>query len=240
MGATLRFGQSDSATNNRATNSAIDYQNWLGGRGSDDATNAAYGKNAVLLMDVFRTDTNTSGRINPNSVVRDRTGVVMRAALGNYTYESQATNGASTLLAGKALNETNTFTAIQSFATNASNGFLVSVGDLSRVPAFWNTNNDTSAIVPGTRMSSASDSGKEEFLRRTANLLTTQSLAYSVFVVAQAGSIQSQGGTDRFVPISSITTESVIQLDPTYPSSPPETPPVPSAWKILKPRTIFH
>ncbi len=240
QGATLRLGQSDSPTNNRATNSAIEYLNWLGGRGSDVPTNAAYGKNAFLLMDVFRTDTNTSGRINPNSVARDGMGIVMQAALADFSYETEATNGASSLLAGQSLNATNTISALRDFATNTANGFLVSTGDLSRVPAFWSTNNGATALVPGTRMSSASDAGKEEFFRRTANLLATQSLAYSVFVVAQAGSIQNQGGTDRFVPISSIKTESVIQLDPIYPYSPPETPPAPSGWNILKPRTISH
>lgn len=247
MGATLRIGQSDSSTNYRVVallaNQRPNFQNWLGGRGSDDATNAAFGRNAFLLMDVFRTDTNTSGRINPNSVVRDRSGAVMRAALGNFTFESEATNGASTLLAGRALNETNSFAAIQSFATNSSNGFLVSVGDMSRIPAFWSTNTNASALVPGVRMSSASDSGKEEFLRRTANLLTTQSLAYSVFVVAQAGSIEAQTVGDKFVPIATVITEHVVQLDPIYPTSPPsppETPVEPAEWKVLKPRSITY
>jgi len=240
QGATLRFGHSDSHTNNRATNAGGNFTNWLGGRGSDDATNATYGRNAFLLMDVFRTDTNQSGRINPSSVVRDGTGVVFRSALENFVYESQATNGASSILTNKSLNATNTISAIRTFATNASNGFLVSVGDLSRVPAFWSTNTNSSALVPGIRMSSASDSGKEEFLRRTANLFTTQSLAYSIFVVAQAGEIQRQGTTDRFVPISTEITENVVQLEPIYPPSPPEKPVQPSEWKLLKPKSINY
>jgi hypothetical protein len=48
MGATLRIGQSDSATNNRATNAAADYQNWLGGRGSDVPLADASGAQLVL------------------------------------------------------------------------------------------------------------------------------------------------------------------------------------------------
>ena len=240
MGATLRIGQSDSATNNRATNAAADYQNWLGGRGNDSATNAAYGKNAFLLMDVFRTDTNTAGRINPNSVVRDGFGTVMRAALTNFTYEGQATNGASTLLSNQTLNPTNTVVAIRNFATNSTNGFLVSVGDLSRIPAFWGNGTSSTNIVPTVAMSAASDAGKEEFLRRTANLLTTQSLAYTVYIVGQTGEILTKSGTDTFVPASTTITESVIQLKPVYPSTGSETPVAPTEWKTLKPRSLSY
>jgi Tfp pilus assembly protein PilX len=240
MGATLRIGQSDSATNNRATNAAADYQNWLGGRGSDSATNAAYGKNAFLLMDVFRTDTNTAGRINPNSVVRDGFGTVMRAALTNFVYEGQATNGASSLLGNQTLNPTNTVAAIRNFATNSTNGFLVSVGDLSRIPAFWGNGTSSTNIVPTVAMSAASDAGKEEFLRRTANLLTTQSLAFTVYIVGQNGEILTKSGTDTFVPASTTTTETVIQLEPIYPATSGETPVAPTEWKTLKPRSLSY
>ena len=240
MGATLRIGQSDSATNNRATNAAADYQNWLGGRGSDSATNAAYGKNAFLLMDVFRTDTNTAGRINPNSVVRDGFGTVMRAALTNFVYEGQPTNGASTLLGNQTLNPTNTVTVIRNFATNSTNGFLVSVGDLSRIPAFWGNGTSPTNIVPTVAMSAASDAGKEEFLRRTANLLTTQSLAFTVYIVGQTGEILTKSGTDTFVPASTSTTETVIQLEPVYPATSGETPVAPTEWKTLKARALSY
>lgn len=240
MGATLRIGQSDSATNNRATNAAADYQNWLGGRGSDAATNAAYGKNAFLLMDVFRTDTNTAGRINPNSVVRDGFGTVMQAALTNFVYEGQATNGASSLLGNQTLNPTNTVAAIRNFATNSTNGFLVSVGDLSRIPAFWGNGTSPTNIVPTVAMSAASDAGKEEFLRRTANLLTTQSLAFTVYIVGQTGEILTKSGTDTFIPASTTTTETVIQLEPVYPATSGETPVAPTEWKTLKPRALSY
>jgi hypothetical protein len=236
MGATLRIGQSDSPTNNRATNSAADYQNWLGGRGSDSVTNAAYAKNAFLLMDVFRTDTNTAGRINPNSVVRDGLGVVLRTALTNFVYESEATNGASSLIGNQTLNPTNTVAAVRDFATNSANGFIVSVGDLSRVPAFWGNAATATNIVPTMRMSASSDAGKEEFLRRTANLLTTQSLAYTVYIVGQTGEILTRSSTDTFVPTSTTITESVIQLEPVYPATSSELPVAPIEWKTLKPR----
>jgi hypothetical protein len=240
MGATLRIGQSDSPTNNRATNAGTNFQNWLGGRGSDSPTNAAFAKNAFLLLDIFRTDTNTSGRINPNSVVRDGLGVVLQSALTQFVYESKATNGASSLLGNQTLNPTNTVAAIRDFATNSTNGFIVSVGDLSRISAFWGTNNSITNIVPGIRMSAASDAGKEEFLRRTANLLTTQSLAYSVYIVGQTGEIQSENGADTFVPAATAITENVIQLEPVYPSTDNEEPVAPSEWKTLNPKSISY
>lgn len=240
MGATLRIGQSDSPTNNRATNSGAEFQNWLGGRGSDSPTNTAYAKNAFLLLDVFRTDTNTSGRINPNSVVRDGLGVVLQSALSQFVYEGNPTNGASSLLGNQTLNPTNTVAAIRDFATNSTNGFIVAVGDLSRIPAFWGTNNSSTNIVPGTRMSAASDAGKEEFLRRTANLLTTQSLAYSVYIVGQTGEIQTKSGADTFVPTATAITENVIQLEPVYPSTINEEPIAPSEWRTLNPKSISY
>lgn len=240
MGATLRMGQSDSPTNNRATNSAADYQNWLGGRGNDSATNTDYGKNAFLLMDIFRTDTNISGRINPNSIVRDGLGIVLQSALTNFVYEIQSTNGASSLLGNRTLNPTNTVAAIRRFATNSANGFLLSVGDLSRIPAFWGNANAVTNIVPNMRMSDASDAGKEEFLRRTANLLTTQSLAYSVYIIGQTGEIQTKSGTETFVPNATTITENVIQLEPIYPSTTSQTPVAPSNWKTLNPKSISY
>jgi hypothetical protein len=191
-------------------------------------------------MDVFRTDTNTAGRINPNSVVRDGFGTVMRAALTNFVYEGQATNGASSLLGNQTLNPTNTVAAIRDFATNSTNGFLVSVGDLSRIPAFWGNGASSTNIVPGVPMSAASDAGKEEFLRRTANLLTTQSLAYTVYIVGQTGEIISKGGADVFSPSSTTSTETVIQLEPIYPATSGETPVAPTGWKTLKPRSISY
>jgi hypothetical protein len=89
-------------------------------------------------------------------------------------------------------------------------------------------------------MSAASDAGKEEFLRRTANLLTTQSLAYSVYIVGQTGEIQSENGADTFVPAATAITENVIQLEPVYPSTANEEPVAPSEWKTLNPKSISY
>ena len=89
-------------------------------------------------------------------------------------------------------------------------------------------------------MSAVSDAGKEEFLRRTANLLTTQSLAYSVYIVGQTGEIQTKSGSDTFVANSTSITENVIQLEPVYPTTTSETPVAPSNWKTLNPKSISY
>ena len=241
MGATLRIGQSDSPTNNRGTSSNLNFMNWLGGRGSDSATNAAYAGNAFLLTDVFRTDTNLSGRINPNSIIRDGTGLVFSTALQNFIFESAATNGSEPKLSGATLNISNTIREVRNFATNSTNGFLVSLGDISRVPIFWSTNlAPTSQLVPGKMMSQMSDSGKEEFFRRTANLMTTQSLAFSVYVVGQSGEISQKNGTDVFLPTGTQIYERVIQLLPEYPTTNPWETVEPTNWSTLTPHSIGY
>ena len=131
--------------------------NWLGGRGTDDVTSTNYMQNAFLLMDVFRTDNVTSGRINPNSIVRDPSGLAFRSVLDRFVFESAATNQASSALSGVALNATNTISSLRSFATNSSNGFFVSAGDLSRAPLFWVATN----ALAGISMQGVSDAGRE-------------------------------------------------------------------------------
>ncbi|MCX6972138.1 MAG: hypothetical protein NTV93_18580 [Verrucomicrobia bacterium] len=244
MGATLRLGQSDAATNNRGNTNNSNYSNWIGGRGSDDATSTNFSRNAFLLADVFRTDANRSGRINPNSIIRDGSGVVMQSAFANFSFETNSANGAASHFAGnQTLASTNAIRLIREFATNNTNGngFLVSIGDLSRVSAFWSTNNDpTNTIVSGVRMSDVSDSGKEEVFRRTANLLTTQSLSYTIYVVGQAGEIVTRGGTDVFIPASTVVSESVVQMEPIYPPAQPWEAVAPTGWNLHIPKFIKY
>ena len=238
QGATLRIGQSDSATNNRAFSSAANYTNWLGGRGSDEATRADAMNNASLLLDVFRVDDTASGRINPNCLVRDPSGFVFRAALDRFKFESAVTNRASSALSGIALDVSRAVSSLQSFATNASNGYLVSIGDLSRAPDFSSTNTS----LAGVSLAGVSDAGREEFMRRSANLLSTQSLAFTVFVRAEAGGfIRGASGEYRFQAKASSVRETVVQLLPTYdPSTDPAIPVSPTGWTIAKPRAITY
>jgi hypothetical protein len=133
------------------------------------------------------------------------------------------------------VNSTNTLSSLQSFATNPANGFLVSVGDLSRSPLFSTSTN----ALAGTSMLGVSDAGREEFMRRAANLLTTHSLAFTVFIRAQAGKFErSPDGADRFRVHASTAREMVVQLQPVYPAAAnPLVPTAPDSWRILRPRT---
>jgi len=245
LGATLRIGQSDADTNNRMANTNLaGAKNWLGGRGNSTATSTNYSRNAYLVMDVFRTDTNVSGRVNPNSLIRDTNAIAFRSAIENFTFTTQPTNQASAALSGRTINATATLGELRSFFTNkAANGFLTSVGDLSLAPIFWSTNQQLAGISmrPGDGVS---DAGREEFTRSTANLLTTQSLAYTIFIKAQSGRFIRQGSTDRFEPTATVLREVVVQLQPEYPPAPagqpPYTPVAPSRWKTLFPYTMSH
>lgn len=238
QGATLRIGQSDSPTNNRANSTVIDYQNWLGGRGADDVTSTNYMKNAFLLMDVFRTDDVNSGRVNPNTLVRDPVGIVFRSVLDKFDFESAATNQASSVLSGLSLNASTSLSSLRSFATNPSNGYYISVGDLSRAPLFFAATN----ALAGVSMTNVSDAGREEFMRRSANLLSTQSLAFTVFIKAQAGSFERTSvGGDRFRVRATMAREMVVQIQPTYaPGGSPLVPSTPVGWNVLRPRTINY
>ena len=245
LGATLRIGQSDADTNNRMANTNLaDARNWLGGRGNSTATSTNYTRNAYLLMDVFRIDTNLSGRVNPYSLIRDTNAIAFRSAIQNFTFTTQSTNQASAVLSGRTLNATATLGELRNFFTNkAANGFMTSVGDLSLAPVFWSTNQQLAGISmrPGDGVS---DAGREEFMRSTANLLTTQSLAYTIFIKAQSGRFIRQGSTDRFEPTATVLREVVVQLQPEYPPAPagqpPYTPVAPLRWKTLFPYTMSH
>jgi hypothetical protein len=182
--------------------------------------------------------------VNPNSLIRDTNAIAFRSAIQNFTFTTQSTNQASAVLSGRTLNATATLGELRNFFTNkAANGFMTSVGDLSLAPVFWSTNQQ----LAGTSMrpgDGVSDAGREEFMRSTANLLTTQSLAYTIFIKAQAGRFIRQGGTDRFEPNATVLREVVVQLQPEYPppptGQPAYTPLAPSGWQIVLPYTMSH
>ncbi|MFV0415465.1 MAG: PilX N-terminal domain-containing pilus assembly protein [Chthoniobacterales bacterium] len=234
QGATLRIGQPDDPSNNRANSTSSTYTAWLGGRGANDPSTNNYDKNAFHILDNFRTDDRVTGRINPNSLIRDPSGIVFEALLNSFTFESAATNQASSALSGRTLNVQNSLNALQSFFRNSTNGFLVSVGDLGRSPIFSGTNTD----LAGISMVPVSDAGREEFFRRTGNLMTTQSLAFTVFIRAQAGEFTENG---TFKIRANATREVVLQLVPEYSAtSDPLVPEKPVRWHIERPRAINH
>jgi len=232
-GATLRMGQSDAGTNNRAGNSTgQEFRDWLGGRGSDSPTQPEYMRNAFLLTDVFAVNEDDRGRINPNSLVRDD-GVVFRALLDGFTFESDVQENASSALAGQTINAEGFLPAMVQNA--AAGGGFMTVGDISRAGLFHAGTN----MVAGVDMASAavSDAGREEFFRRTADLLTTHSLAFTIYSIGQSGRFNG----NEFQPASTAIKEVVVQLVPEYPEPTDDFERVaPSEWRILRVRQMSH
>jgi hypothetical protein len=232
-GATLRMGQSDAGTNNRAANNTVqEFRDWLGGRGSDTPTQPEYMRNALLLTDVFAVNETDQGRINPNSLVRDD-GVVFRALLDGFTFESNAQENASSALAGRTINAA---TFLPAMVQNAvAGGGLMTVGDISRAGLFHAGTN----LVTGVNMAdvAVSDAGREEFFRRTADLLTTHSLAFTIYSVGQSGRFVG----NEFQPTSTAINEVVVQIVPEYPEPADDFERVePSGWRILRVRQMSH
>jgi len=232
-GATLRLGQSDAGTNNRAANNTgQEFRDWLGGRGSDTPTQPEYMRNALLLTDVFAVNATDQGRINPNSLVRDD-GVVFRALLDGFTFESNAQENASSALAGRTINAA---TFLPAMVQNAvAGGGLLTVGDISRAGLF----HAGTDLVAGVNMAGAavSDAGREEFFRRTADLLTAHSLAFTIYSIGQSGRFAG----NEFQPTSTAIKEVVVQLAPEYPEPADDFERVePSGWRILRVRQMSH
>ena len=82
-----------------------------------------------------------------------------------------------------------------------------------------------------------SDAGREEFFRRTADLLTTHSLAFTIYSVGQTGRFQG----NEFQPTSTAIEEVVVQLIPDFPVPTDDFERVaPSRWQILRVRQMSH
>ncbi|MBU3664496.1 MAG: hypothetical protein FGM15_01270 [Chthoniobacterales bacterium] len=233
-GATLRLGQSDAGTNNRAGNGTGEYANWLGGRGSDFVTNTNYLRNAFLLADIFTTSTNDRGRVNPNSLVRDG-GFVFRALTEGFVFETNPASGASAALGGKTINSNALLPNLLATATNAAG--LVSLGDVSLASAFHAGTNLVAGVDMTNTTTPVSDAGKEEFFRRSANLLTTQSLGFTVFSIGQSGRFVG----DRFQVSSTAVKELLVHLAPTYPEATSDFERVaPQRWNFVKLREMNY
>jgi len=233
-GRTLRVGQPDIPNFNRNNNStAANDQNWTGGLGVNATTSANYLKNAFMLANVFRTDNREFGKVNPNGVFRGTDRALLASLFNNFAFES--TNGfkASGTLVGKTLNTNALYTAMTNeFAANR--GFI-GIGDVSRLEVFG-TSTTSSSIATGQSMSAfaVSDADREEVFRRTAGLLSTQSLSYSVYAIGQSGRIVN----GKFKASSTSKMSSVVQFEPTYDST--NYPARPSSWSIARPWRINY
>jgi hypothetical protein len=226
---TLRVGQPDRPDFNRNNNSsaALD-TNWIGGLGNGNTTHTNYTRSASMLADVFRFDTNTFGKLNPNGLARATNSPVLPALFDGFRFASATNNMSSGTLNGTTINTNALLTVITNeFAANRP---FIGIGVISRLQVFA-TNSSANSIATGQDMAAftVSDADREEVFRRTAGLLATQSLAFTVYAIGQTGSIVN----NQFIPSATQQKQVVLQFQPEYTTT--TYPAVPSVWKILKP-----
>jgi hypothetical protein len=227
-GRTLRVGQPDAPEYNRESNStASATMNWIGGLGTNSPASAVYLRNAFQLASIFRVDSAGQGKLNPNGLLRSDSRVTFDALFDGYQF---ATNGFQTsgYLSGRSFNSKAVYSAFLGELTGGRP--FVGIGDVSRLDVFATSDLDES-VATGVAMSDprVSDGDREEVFRRTAGLLSTQSLSYSVYVIGQSGRFVN--GKFRVSSTSSRVT--VLQYVPQYPAA--NGPVRPTSWKTLRP-----
>ena len=226
---TLRMGQPDRPDFNRQNNSSTaNDRNWIGGLGHENTTHTNYARSASILADVFRFDTNTVGKLNLNGLARATNSPILPALLDGFRFSSATNNMSSGTLNGTTINTNALLTAITNeFAANRP---FIGIGDISRLQVFA-TNSAANSIATGQNMAAftVNDADREEVFRRTASLLATQSLAFTVHAIGQSGTIVN----NQFVPTATQRKQVVLQFQPEYNTT--AYPAAPTNWKILKP-----
>lgn len=226
---TLRVGQPDRPDFNRqSNNSTAENRDWIGGLGHETTTNTNYARSASILADVFRFDTNTFGKLNLNGLARATNSPILPALLDGLRFSSATNNMSSGTLNGTTINTNALLTAITNeFAANRP---FIGIGDISRLQVFA-TNSAANSIATGQNMAAftVNDADREEVFRRTAGLLATQSLSFTVYAIGQSGTIVN----NQFVPTATQQKQVVLQFQPEYNAT--AYPAAPTSWKILKP-----
>ena len=226
---TLRVGQPDRPDFNRqSNNSTAENRDWIGGLGHETTTNTNYARSASILADVFRFDTNTFGKLNLNGLARATNSPILPALLDGLRFSSATNNMSSGTLNGTTINTNALLTAITNeFAANRP---FIGIGDISRLQVFA-TNSAANSIATGQNMAAftVNDADREEVFRRTAGLLATQSLSFTVYAIGQSGTIVN----NQFVPTATQQKQVVLQFQPKYNAT--AYPAAPTSWKILKP-----
>ena len=226
---TLRVGQPDLPNFNRNNNSSATLDtNWIGGLGHGNTTHTNYARSASMLADVFRFDTNTFGKLNLNGLARATNSPILPAQFDGFRFSSATNNMSSGTLNGTTINTNALLTAITNeFAANRP---FIGIGDISRLQVFA-TNSAANSIATGQNMAAftVNDADREEVFRRTAGLLATQSLSFTVHAIGQSGTIVN----NQFVPTATQQKQVVLQFQPEYNTT--AYPAAPTSWKILKP-----
>ncbi len=224
-GRSLRIGQSDAPANLRDGISGTGSEQWLGGFGSADPAAVEYHRSAHLITSIFRTDAITSGRVNPHAALRADVPAALLAAMEGFEFDTVA-DGGDANSAGRPLAHAGgiplLISAIQQDLLGGRAFF--DAGELSRLPVFHEGTN----LVSSVNSRSLHDSAREEFLRRSLNLMHSQSMAFTIHVVAQSGRFTV---ADRFQAEATARRSRVVEFIAEYPDPYDElVPTAPVSW----------
>jgi hypothetical protein len=173
------------------------------------------------------------GKLNINGVLRDG-GVAFRAALRSFTF-SAAPEGDS-VRASKPLADAEIDALVTSVRTYLQdNGPMLDRGELSEIPFFSGAGEANNAgETPG---STTIDRGREEIFRRSVEMITTRSLSFSVYAVAESVKQLSDG---RLVPQGSSRIKRMFRLEPLSGGTPLSSNPSPTAKADAYEKTLVH
>lgn len=228
-GRTLRIGQSDDWENLSllpSPNSAAN-KNEQGGRGTDDISSQNYSRNSFLLLDLFRVDDVTAGRVNLSSVNRSPVPLAFLGTQDGFVFKNVFQGGTAPLADKPLKPESDHFTelikALREESTNSKP--LLNVGEVSRLRIF----SEGETLVSSVDMKTVEDKGREEWFRRSANLLCTGSLSYAVHAIGQSGrfingKFRVEGTAERSHHIM-LSPEYAVPYDELKPSAP-------LTWKV--------
>jgi len=186
---------------------------------------------AYRLLDIFDAQSDRNGRILLNSVLRDPRNFPLRAvfyALKTQTNTTVSLDGKGdyagpkdpTLTAGKAVNIDQIILSLRNRMLETDkpeSGPFLTLGQLGDLDLF---NKGTELLgqdlTPDTDNKNHGDSGREEILRNSFELLTLKGAVYTVYVIAQSGADINE----EFVPRSTTRLIRTVELQRSYPDLP--------------------
>ena len=173
---------------------------------------------AWLLTDLFGVDPDRNlntlpaskrGKININSALRDN-GVAISAALRRLTFLPSPES--DRVRTGTKITDAEIAELVASIKEYVSDngGPLVERGEISEISFFSSSANQS---IGGGRNRTTNDRGREEIFRRLIEMITTRSLAFSVYTV---GEQLRESPTGQLTTLSRATRGTVYELTPVF------------------------
>ncbi len=183
---------------------------------------------AYRLLDIFKAKDTSKGSILVNSVLRDPANRPLKALFETLKSQSNATPANPFANAkdpnippASEISASNIITSLENAVAGAVTGPFLSLGQISDLEVF--NSGTTVFAAAGTSMSPDDDrtdlldSGREEILRNTLELLTLKGSVYSIHVLGQSGESMASGD---FRPTATSHLTRVIRVERLYPGGP--------------------